>query len=356
MTYPALKISEPTRPPSGWRDIGSPGWQYAWLGRLVEFGVWSRLTGGQMGVLVALLAHAGTEGECWPSVQRLAEQSGQKVRAVQYAIARFRDLRILDVLEADAASPRRRFVFLRWSEWALGDQVMASVSDVPARIQDSREGDLQVHVGASGVHVDAPQVHAGASGVHVDAPCIYRNGTEEIEISSSSESKAPIAQAGLFDDDALISLLESRGFVRRRAQALIREYEPIRIRDAVTHCDFLQAKGEIRKSYQAAFTGFLQRDFSPDARIAKEADRARRSSQDRLRAEQANSRSSPQAPSRPVQDVNAKTLGLKLVGASIKHRGATKEEQREIVRRELMASGWTPEMWERAIAILEKKQ
>lgn len=344
MTYPALKITSPPEPPagSGWRDVGSPGWQYAWMHQLVQDGIWARLKGSQLAVLGVLLAHANTDGRAWPQPQKLERLAGQAERSVQMAVKALEEMGLIQRRPADDAVGRPYIQFIRCSGWAAGEHVMAAASAVPARPESPKRAQLV----APKAHAAAPQAQPSAPEAQRVAPRLYRKRTEEIEISSSSESPAPNGhgsqQAGLFDDDALISLLESRGFVRRRAAALLGQYEPERILQAVTHCDFLQAKGEIRKSYQGALTGFLARDFAPDARIAKEAQAQARRERDR----QAAAASMPTvATGRPVTG-DARTVVAREGRLRISQPSATQAQLREAAR---LSLGWSDERWQNAI-------
>lgn len=376
MTQP-LKITD-YHPPAahsgggvGVREIGTPGWQLAWQRQLVRSGGWSRLTGGQMAVLIALIAHADQDGRCWPSVATLASLAGQKQRATQTALRRFQALRLLGIRQADDAIPRRHFQFFRWSEWALDDQVMASDGDAPAppevppgsflpRAGSVSDGPpatapdhrtpargFQAHAGAPQAHADAPQAHIRAPEAHAGAPpSIYGKGEE---YTSSSKALVPGAQrqAGLFDDDVVASLLCQKGFPPRRAASMVAQFGRDRIREAITHCDFLAAKGEIRKSYHGAMVRFLEQDFAVDSRIEREAHAERRREQAR---QQATASIATESPSGSPLTGDARDLVAKANGLLVTRRDASWPDCLAHARARL---NWPDCRWEAALRAVE---
>jgi len=74
--------------------------------------------------------------------------------------------------------------------------------------------------------------------------------------------------AGLFDGDAVKRLLVGRDIADRDAERAVRQWGVKRCMDGITHTDFIDSKGEIRKSWRHAYFAWLKSDAAIDGRHA----------------------------------------------------------------------------------------
>ncbi len=93
-----------------------------------------------------------------------------------------------------------------------------------------------------------------------------RGQTSERETSGTSGTSG-----GLFDAAAAVELLMARDWGDRRdAEQLVSRHGVQRVRDAVSHADFLQVRGEIRKTYRGCVVAFLRDGWQVDERLRAE--------------------------------------------------------------------------------------
>ena len=112
------------------------------------------------------------------------------------------------------------------------------------------------------------------------------DGAREAATPEPAQQRQAAESPSLYDAAAAAELLLSRNWPDRRdAERLVRQHGVERIREAITHADFLQARGEIQKTYRRVVVAFLRQGWQLDERAQAQQRQAEKNRQ-AARAEQ----------------------------------------------------------------------
>jgi hypothetical protein len=265
---------EPATPRLRLQD-GSPWWdRFEWLKRVIDSGTWAGLTPAEQNVLIQLYIHADADWFAWPSVERLIAQGGMAERSARRARQALVDRGLVEQVKAGGGrqSGEYRLVRTGWESpvQAAAPRPTPVAPAKPAGAPLPPEQGHPCHQSRS-----TPATRAGAPLPPEQEEQDQRTEPKNISPNTvTGRPASPSVDPSLFDSAAASELLVERGFNARDARRLVDRHGVEHIRSGITHADFLRARGEIRKSYQAALVNWLKNDYAVDERLAEAQRRA----------------------------------------------------------------------------------
>ncbi|MBL4701714.1 MAG: helix-turn-helix domain-containing protein, partial [Phycisphaeraceae bacterium] len=226
---------------------GKRGWQYDWLIWSVGTGAIASLKGAEPIVLISLLAHANYQGHSWPSVKRIAAETGSNARTVQRALSSLVEHGRGVIRRLEPGHDNRRtatYVFQPFDP-----------SDAPSIVVDftslgvtpvSPRGDTSVRGGVTPVSPRGDTSVTQTQVLNSEIELIVEKAGDDDELFNSSNPNQSQpdqnpATGGLFDDsEASQALIEGFEWDPRDARSLVQRYGHAAVIDAVKTVEFYQ--------------------------------------------------------------------------------------------------------------------